>query len=231
MASLVKKTASCITMLTQFEQAGQIVTTPQPADIIFMKFKTNNRRTNHVGLVAGVRGNTITTIEGNTSVNSDDNGGSVMTRERSKNIVAYARPLYSSEQQKQKLLNLAKNEIGEKEYPPNSNNVKYNTWYYGHPVSGPAYPWCAVFVSWLFNQLGGGSMAPVNPPICRATIRKGSKGPDVKLLQEILISRGYILKVDGDFGPVTETYVKQFQKSRGLVPDGIVGPLTWNQLL
>ena len=29
------------------------------------------------------------------------------------------------------------------------NNVLYNTWYYGHEVSGKKYPWCAVFVSWV----------------------------------------------------------------------------------
>ena len=40
------------------------------------------------------------------------------------------------------------------ENPKGSNNVKYNTWYYGHPVSGEDYPWCAVFVSWCAEQCG-----------------------------------------------------------------------------
>jgi peptidoglycan hydrolase-like protein with peptidoglycan-binding domain len=38
------------------------------------------------------------------------------------------------------------------------------------------------------------------------------------------------LKVDGVFGPLTETAVKQFQQGAGLTVDGIVGPLTWNAL-
>lgn len=63
------------------------------------------------------------------------------------------------------------------------------------------------------------------------TLRKGSKGDDVKLLQEILNSYGYSLKVDGDFGPRTEDAVKKFQKSHGLKVDGIVGPKTWDALL
>jgi len=63
------------------------------------------------------------------------------------------------------------------------------------------------------------------------TLSPGSKGEDVKLLQEILNSYGYSLKVDGDFGSSTEAAVKKFQKSRGLVADGIVGPKTWNALL
>ena len=49
------------------------------------------------------------------------------------------------------IIKIAQSEIGTKESPSNSNNVKYNTWYYGKAVSGSAYPWCAVFVSWLFR--------------------------------------------------------------------------------
>lgn len=53
-----------------------------------------------------------------------------------------------------KILEVAKTQIGVKEYPPNSNNVKYNTAYYGRAVSGNAYPWCAVFVWWVFRTAG-----------------------------------------------------------------------------
>ena len=34
------------------------------------------------------------------------------------------------------------------------NDVLYNTWYYGHKVSGGSYPWCAVFISWCAEQAG-----------------------------------------------------------------------------
>lgn len=49
-----------------------------------------------------------------------------------------------------RILELARAEIGVKEVPAGSNNVKYNTAYYGGKVSGP-YPWCAVFLWWLFQ--------------------------------------------------------------------------------
>lgn len=52
-------------------------------------------------------------------------------------------------------IKMAKAEIGVTEAPPNSNNVKYNTWYYGHEVSGSSYPWCCVFIEWLFRLESG----------------------------------------------------------------------------
>lgn len=53
-----------------------------------------------------------------------------------------------------KLLDTAKKELGVKESPPNSNNVKYNTWFYGKPVVGSAYPWCAAYTMYVFNKAG-----------------------------------------------------------------------------
>lgn len=49
---------------------------------------------------------------------------------------------------------LAATQVGIRENPPSSNNVRYNTWYYGREVSGSRYPWCMVFVQWVFAQLG-----------------------------------------------------------------------------
>ena len=227
MGNLIKKTASCLQMLEWFEANHQIVTSPRSADIIFFKYSTNSRRTNHVGLAYNVTSdNSFDTIEGNTSINSDDNGGSVMLRKRTrKNVVAIARPNLT-EAQRQKILDIANGELGTKEYPPNSNNVKYNTWFYGRQVSGANYPWCAVFISYIFDLLEKGGINQGRP-----ILRRGSSGTYVKLLQDILITKNYILKSDGEFGPITETYVKQFQKNNGLVPDGVVGQATWAALM
>lgn len=52
------------------------------------------------------------------------------------------------------LMAIAQNEIGVKESPAGSNNVKYNTAYYGHPVSGGDYQWCCAFIWWIFRQAG-----------------------------------------------------------------------------
>ena len=61
--------------------------------------------------------------------------------------------------------------------------------------------------------------------VATATLKKGSKGENVKTLQrnlnEVMNSD---IKVDGDFGTITETTVKAFQKKYGLVVDGYYGP-------
>lgn len=48
----------------------------------------------------------------------------------------------------------ARDQIGVTENPPGSNNVIYNTLYYGRAVSGDAYAWCMAFV-WCAFDLNG----------------------------------------------------------------------------
>jgi peptidoglycan L-alanyl-D-glutamate endopeptidase CwlK len=63
------------------------------------------------------------------------------------------------------------------------------------------------------------------------TLREGSSGKSVKRLQTTLKKRGFNPgAVDGDFGPATEAAVIAFQKSEGLLADGIVGPRTQRAL-
>lgn len=62
-------------------------------------------------------------------------------------------------------------------------------------------------------------------------LRRGSRGPDVAEVQRQLSELGYVVgPIDGIFGVRTEAAVIRFQRDRGLVPDGIVGPLTYNAL-
>lgn len=67
------------------------------------------------------------------------------------------------------LLDIARKQIGVKESPPKSNNVRYNTWYYGREVSGSAYPWCAVFVAFVFDQAK--VKLPIRTASCGALMR------------------------------------------------------------
>lgn len=54
----------------------------------------------------------------------------------------------------ERLLGVARSQVGIKENPVGSNNVQYNTWYYGRSVYGSSYPWCMVFVQWCYAKTG-----------------------------------------------------------------------------
>lgn len=56
------------------------------------------------------------------------------------------------------IIDKAKSFIGVKENPPYSNNVIFNTDYYGHPVNGSAYPWCCTFVWDIFRMCGASNL-------------------------------------------------------------------------
>lgn len=63
-----------------------------------------------------------------------------------------------------------------------------------------------------------------------ATLRLGDVGEAVRVLQSDLRNCGYLLFIDGDFGPVTRRAVIAFQKLHDLISDGIVGPRTYEML-
>lgn len=68
-------------------------------------------------------------------------------------------------------------------------------------------------------------------------LQRGSKCPEVGTVQVLLNSLGFVgkngkrLTVDHDFGQNVEFAVKNFQKSKGIGQDGIVGVKTWPLLL
>ncbi len=69
------------------------------------------------------------------------------------------------------------------------------------------------------------------------TVRLGSRGPAVRAVQDEFQFRNGSgdpstgLQVDGVFGRRTDATVRAFQQAVGLRRDGIVGPMTWNQLI
>jgi hypothetical protein len=56
------------------------------------------------------------------------------------------------------IMKLAKSYVGTKESPAYSNNVIFNTHYYGHEVSGGNYAWCVVFVWDTFRMAGASNL-------------------------------------------------------------------------
>ena len=57
-------------------------------------------------------------------------------------------------------------------------------------------------------------------------LKKGDNNENVKLLQAKLG-----IEAIGNFGPKTETAVKEWQAKNGLTADGIVGDTTWNKIM
>ena len=64
------------------------------------------------------------------------------------------------------------------------------------------------------------------------TLKNGSRGTQVKVLQFLLNELGYDCgEADGIFGSKTMTAVKAYQKAKSLTVDGICGKNTWTKLL
>ena len=83
----------------------------------------------------------------------------------------------------------------------------------------------------LANAYGQYRVAPGNADIAASTkrhavllLRFGDRGELVKALQRQLNRHGFLLPVDGDFGPLTRAALETFQTQSGLVADGIAGP-------
>ncbi len=53
------------------------------------------------------------------------------------------------------------------------------------------------------------------------------KGGDVRQWQQKMRDRGWRISVDGDFGRESSRILKAFQKEKGLLVDGILGPRSW----
>jgi GH24 family phage-related lysozyme (muramidase) len=75
------------------------------------------------------------------------------------------------------------------------------------------------------------AVTPDTPSTAEVILKEGSRGEAVTLLQQKLQTAGFNPgPVDGVFGARTASAVQDFQQSRGLTADGIVGPQTWRAL-
>lgn len=117
----------------------------------------------------------------------------------------------------------------------------------GHWDPGPSFPWDQ-YLSWVATAAG--IVKPVAPTpnpvdlgailryiahwrdqISAHPVRMGARGEAVVFIQKCLRNKGFRVSVDGAWGPQTDGAVRAFQRSRGLVADGIVGRATMRALL
>ena len=87
--------AGCQTAVEYFRKNNQLTTSPVEGDIVFFDWN-NDKRYDHTGLfVKMLEGDKFLTIEGNTSLANQSNGGEVMQRERHLLNVLFAHPKVS----------------------------------------------------------------------------------------------------------------------------------------
>jgi N-acetylmuramoyl-L-alanine amidase len=67
---------------------------------------------------------------------------------------------------------------------------------------------------------------PIPPDDSKPVTQRGDYGPYVLQIQTALKAE----PLDSDFGEITEAAVIEFQRTQGLVQDGIVGAMTWGAL-
>jgi murein L,D-transpeptidase YcbB/YkuD len=75
-----------------------------------------------------------------------------------------------------------------------------------------------------------GPFAGTPPSSDYALVTRGANNDLVRWAQEHLQSAGQQLTVDGDFGPATETAVRNFQTANGLPVSGQLDTATWRVL-
>lgn len=99
------------------------------------------------------------------------------------------------------------------------------------------YPWNVVLRYTAGETSPGGEATQAEKGEEEAAMRmlkKGDKGYQVWVLQTLLIARNFSCGEtgnDSEFGSATKAAVINFQSANGLEVDGIVGPMTWAQLL
>jgi hypothetical protein len=85
--------------------------------------------------------------------------------------------------------------------------------------------------AWTAVSRPAGTLPGYVPDTLMAPISEGWQSDLVVWAQEHLISAGYQVGVDGDFGAKTLAAVLAFQSAHALTADGIIGPETWQALL
>lgn len=88
----LKGYAGCDSAVSLFKKRGEITLTPKEGDIVFFDWN-GDKRYDHTGIfVKDIDGKTFETIEGNTSISNQSNGGEVMRRVRNYSICIFAHP-------------------------------------------------------------------------------------------------------------------------------------------
>lgn len=247
----------CPSAYNHWKATNEITSKPTMGDIVL--YSMGGKRPDHTGIFlrwTNAAKTKFQAIEGNTSMSSQANGGMVMKRDRSKNlVVAFVKPkvLLSNtsaeldslyilskgdkgalvSQLQSALLDLGYQLVVDGDFGPKTEKiVKAFQKDHNYAQSGIVTPALFEYIKSLLEK-GLDDDVPQEQLTTGVFLKKGARGEAVVSLQKLLNRKGITpkLKEDGDFGNKTFVNVKAFQKRERITVDGIVGPQTWNLLL
>ena len=195
--------------------------TPKTGDIILFDYNYNST-SDHIGLVEKVEGDKVYTIEGN----KDNQVKRCVYTLSSRAIRAYCVLNYPTEVNKQE----DKQINGQVAIIQKTINDRYGfnivvDNLYGQQTKKALIKALQKEIGVVVDGIFGNQTKSHCP-----SLKNGSGGNIVYILQAILACKGYNLVVDGVFGNQTESIVRQFQKDVGIVVDGIAGGQTLGRL-
>ena len=245
--------AGCYYSAMYYKQMGQFYgpkTIPQVCDQIFFTYAVNE--VSHTGLVEYVEGNTVHTIE----FNSSDGVYRRSYPVGHSSIYGYGRPKWDMDGDSQQ--DQSTQTDSDDEITALAREVIAGKWGIGATriakltAAGHSYAAVQARVNELLTgkaaadetpttvQEPAPSPAMVGYALWLEEVAEGSSGNTVKAVQTLLIALGYRCGgdfvnghevADGDFGPTTRKAVEAFQKANGLTVNGTVDDKTMSALL
>ena len=197
--------AACIYSMQYYKQQGRCDMNPRPGDQVFFY---GGGTVGHTGIVTAVSDSTVTVVEGN----SADRVQKLTYARTDSRIAGYGHPWYEKA--------VSTEPVIANQYEDWCGMCDEGAIQSNPPLSTPSAQTCVVRLPLL---------------------KRGATGTAVESAQLLLIHRGYgcggrknLLgreTPDGEYGPVTEQAVKDFQRSMELEADGEIGGDTWTALL
>ena len=199
--------AGCPQSMNYYKKAGRLDKVPQVGDQFFLS--DGNGSTGHTGLVVGVNGSLVETIEGNQELR-DGVEGVVKKKRTIAEIEGFGHPMYNDGWGTDAYIGKKSDSEAEKtaEEKVEEKTEETKTEVEETVVSEAAF----------------------NPPV----LKNGDDGTAVKKLQALLLYSGYSVGstgIDGDFGSATESAVKKVQSKLGRTQDGKADAWVWAELI
>jgi peptidoglycan hydrolase-like protein with peptidoglycan-binding domain len=242
----------CQSAHNYYKSKGMLTTDPQPGDIVLYDW-TGDGYADHIGIFKKWTTTSKTALEayeGNTSQGNNSDGGKVMLRTRSRNLVkSFVNPGVFTD-----IVVVAPSEVLEVGSRGSDVTVVQN---YLFELG------CAIVVDgWFgkqtegfikdFQQRNGMTVTGKADPMTIGSLQESAA--ERKIAKAKFVSGSYLIKGNsgilvvelqtalnkedtnlglpetGVFGNLTCNAVKAFQKKHGLSSDGVVGPITWGKL-